>query len=290
MTFTLPPGFDRRLTPARADLAAAHLKGKVEAARYVEGRPMRVEFPVAPLAPSRLINAARDSEFILGEEVTVYDEDGGFAYVQSDRDGYVGYAIAGAFKPRRAPATHRVGVIRTHAYPGPSIKLPPNWIMHRNSRLTVERFTEAFAVTDTGAHLIAAHLVPVDQFEPDFVAVAETYLDTPYLWAGRTSFGIDCSGLVQTALEACGVAVPRDTDMQEKAIGEQVAFDGDIAGLARGDLVFWKGHVGIVSGTDELLHANGHHMQVVKEPLSGAIARIREKSYGEVTSIRRLAA
>ncbi|MDP3545691.1 MAG: NlpC/P60 family protein [Phreatobacter sp.] len=289
MTFTLPPGFDRRLTPARADLAAAHLKGQVEAARYVEGRPMRVELPVAPLAPSRLMNAARDSELLLGEEVMVYDEDGGFAYVQSERDGYVGYAIAGAFRPRRAPATHRVGFIRTHAYPGPSIKLPPTWIMHRNSRVTVERFTETFAVTDTGAHLIAAHLVPVDQYETDFVAVAETYLGTPYLWAGRTSFGIDCSGLVQTSLEACGVAVPRDTDMQETAIGQPVPFTGDVAGLQRGDLVFWKGHVGIVSGPDALLHANGHHMMVVREPLSGAIARIREKSYGDVTSVRRLA-
>ncbi len=290
MTFTLPPGLDRRLTPARADLAAAHLKGQVESARFVEGRPMRTDLPLVPLAPSRLMNAARDSELLLGEEVTVYDEDGGFAYVQSDRDGYVGYALAGAFRPRRRPATHRVGVARTHLYPGPSIKLPPIWPIHRNSLLTIERETSEFAVTDTGGHVIAAHLAPIDRVEPDFVAVAETYLGTPYLWAGRTSFGIDCSGLVQTALEACGIAVPRDTDMQEKAVGAPVPYSGDPAALARGDLVFWKGHVGIVSGPDELLHANGHHMMVVKEPLSGAIARIRDKSYGEVTSVRRLQA
>ncbi|MGQ3353068.1 MAG: C40 family peptidase [Phreatobacter sp.] len=287
MTFALPPGLDRRLTPARADLAAAHLKGQVESARFVEGRPMRVELPLVPLAPSRLMNAARDSELLLGEEVTVYDEDGGFAYVQSDRDGYVGYAIAGAFRPRRGPATHRVKVARTHLYPGPSIKLPPNWAVHRNSLLTIERETSEFAVTDTGAHVIAAHLAPIGEVEKDFVAVAETYLGTPYLWAGRTTFGIDCSGLVQTAFEACGTPVPRDTDMQEKAIGTPLPFAGDVAALSRGDLVFWKGHVGIVSGPDELLHANGHHMMVVKESLSGAIARIRDKSYGEVTSVRR---
>lgn len=287
MTFALPPGLDRRLTPARADLAAAHLKGQVESARFVDGRPMRVELPLVPLAPSRLMNAARDSELLLGEEVTVYDEDGGFAYVQSDRDGYVGYAIAGAFRPRRGAATHRVAVARTHLYPGPSIKLPPTFPIHRNSRLAIVRETAEFAVTDTGAHVIAAHLAPIAAVEPDFVAVAETYLGTPYLWAGRTSFGIDCSGLVQTALEACGIAVPRDTDMQEKAIGVEVPFAGDVTALLRGDLVFWKGHVGIVAGPDTLLHANGHHMLVVKEPLSGAIARIRDKSYGEVTSVRR---
>ncbi|MBX9990066.1 NlpC/P60 family protein [Phreatobacter oligotrophus] len=287
MTFTLPPGLDRRLTPARADLAAAHLRGQVDSARFVEGRPMRTGFPVVPLAPSRLMNAARDTEFLLGEEVTIFDEDGGFVFVQSDRDGYVGYAVAGAFRPRAKPATHRVAVMRTHLYPGPSIKLPPTFVLHRNSLLTIERFTDAFAVTDTGAHVIASHLKPVAEVEPDFVTVAEDYLGSPYLWAGRTSFGLDCSGLVQTAFEACGIAVPRDTDMQEKAIGEPVAFDGDVTVLRRGDLIFWKGHVGIVSGPDELLHANGHHMMVVKEPLSGAIARIREKSYGDVTSVRR---
>jgi cell wall-associated NlpC family hydrolase len=287
MTFALPTGFDRRLTPARADLAAAHLRGQVESARFVEGRPMRTELPIVPLAPSRLINAARDTEFLLGEEVIVYDVDGGYAYVQSARDGYVGYAISAAFHPRGAAATHRVAVARTHLYPGPSIKLPPNFLIHRNSRLTIVRFASEFAVTDTGAHVIAAHLKPVDAVETDFVAVAEDYLGSPYLWAGRTSSGLDCSGLVQTAFEACGIAVPRDTDMQEKAIGAPIAFGGDVAALRRGDLVFWKGHVGIVSGPDELLHANGHHMMVVKEPLSGAIARIREKSYGEVTSVRR---
>jgi cell wall-associated NlpC family hydrolase len=290
MTFALPPGFDRRLTPARADLAAAHLQGQVESARFVEGRTVRVELPVVPLAPSRVVNAARDSELLYGEEAVLYEDDAGFAYVQSARDGYVGYAVSPAFRPRRAPATHRVAVSRTHLYPGPNIKLPPNWLIHRNSRLTIERETSQFAVTDTGAHVIAAHLEPLDRVASDFVVVAESYLGTPYLWAGRTSLGIDCSGLVQTALEACGIAVPRDTDMQEKAVGAAVAFDGDVTALRRGDLVFWKGHVGIVAGPDALLHANGHHMMVVAEPLSGAIARIRDKSYGEVTSVRRLPA
>jgi cell wall-associated NlpC family hydrolase len=281
--------YDRRITPARPDLAAAHLKGLVEAERFVEGRPARVELPVVPMTPSRQVNAARDTEILYGEEVQVYDVQGGYAYIQSERDGYVGYVFEPAVRPRRAPATHRVAVLRTHLYPGPSIKLPPNFLLPMNARLTIERWSNEFAVTDTSAHIIASHLAPLDEPEPDFVAVAERYLGTPYLWSGRTSLGLDCSGLVQTALEAAGIAAPRDSDMQEKALGEPVELAPDLSNLKRGDLVFWKGHVGIMTGPTELLHANGHHMMVVKEPVAEAVARIHEKSFGAVTSVRRLA-
>ncbi|MBL8569360.1 MAG: C40 family peptidase [Phreatobacter sp.] len=280
--------FDRRITPARPDLAAAHLKGQVEAERFVEGRPARVELPILPMAPTRQVNAARDTELLLGEEVQVYDVQGGYAYIQSERDGYVGYVVEPALRPRRAPATHRVWTRHTHVYPGPSIKLPPNFIAPMNARLTIERTSNEFSVTDTGAHVITAHLVPVDNRAADFVAVAELFVGTPYLWAGRTSLGIDCSGLVQTALEAAGVAAPRDSDMQEKALGQPVDLAPDLSGLKRGDLVFWKGHVGIMTSPTELLHANGHHMMVVREPVAEAVARIREKSFGAVTSVKRM--
>ncbi|MCA0320630.1 MAG: NlpC/P60 family protein [Proteobacteria bacterium] len=280
--------FDRRITPARPDLAAAHLKGQVEAERFVEGRPARVELPIVPMAPTRQVNAARDTELLLGEEVQVYDVQGGYAYIQSERDGYVGYVVEPALRPRRAPATHRVAVPRTHLYPGPSIKLPPNFVIPMNARLTIERFTNEFAVTDTSAHVIASHLVPINEPEPDFVAVAERFVGTPYLWAGRTSLGIDCSGLVQTALDAAGIASPRDSDMQEKALGEALDLAADLSNLRRGDLVFWKGHVGIMTSPTELLHANGHHMMVVRESVAEAVARIREKSFGAVTSVKRM--
>lgn len=280
--------FDRRLTPARPGLAAAHLKGKVAAERYVEGQPARVEVAILPMAPSRLMHAARDTELLYGETVQVYDEQGGFAFVQADRDGYVGYVIASVLRRPEKPATHRVAVPRTHLYPGPNIKLPPTFLLPMNARVTVERFSNEFAVTDTGAHLIAAHLKPADEPEADAVAVAESFLGTPYLWAGRTCMGIDCSGLVQTSLQAAGIAAPRDTDMQEKALGQPVSAP------KRGDLVFWKGHIGLMASDTDLIHANGHHMMVVKEPLAEAVARIRARGQaagtgtGEITSIRRL--
>ena len=130
----------------------------------------------------------------------------------------------------------------------------------------------------------------MDAQEPDWVAVAEHFLETPYLWGGRTSEGIDCSGLVQTALMAAGIASPRDSDMQEAALGEPIAIDDRTAPLARGDLVFWKGHVGIMRDPDTLLHANGWHMKTVSEPLAEARDRIAASGGGKITSVRRLSA
>lgn len=280
---------DRRTTPARSDLAAAFLKGQVTADRFVEGRPARVVLPVVPLTPSTQVNVSKDTELVFGEEVTIYDEAGGHCFVQSARDSYVGYAVSAAFGHRGLAATHRVAALRTHLYPGPSIKLPPTWAVPMNALLTIDRLVGDFAVTDTGLHAIARHLAPVGQPEPDFVAVAERHVGTPYLWGGRTSLGIDCSGLVQAALEAAGIAAPRDSDMQEAGLGTRIEAGPDLMGVRRGDLIFWKGHVGIVSGPGTLLHANGHHMAVVAEPLMQAVERIAAKSYGAITAVKRLA-
>ena len=129
------------------------------------------------------------------------------------------------------------------------------------------------------------HLAPIETMETDFVAVAEQFLGTPYLWGGKSSLGVDCSGLVQLALTACSVDCPRDTDMQERALGSALAHD--IKQLRRGDLLFWKGHVAIVRDEATLVHANAHHMAVAFEATAPAIARIRAAG-SEVTSVRRL--
>ncbi|MCZ0735912.1 C40 family peptidase [Phreatobacter sp. AB_2022a] len=279
--------FDRRLTPARPDLAAASLKGRVEAARFVEGRPARVVAPIVPLRGAPRADAMLDTELTYGEPVTIYDETGGWAYLQSARDGYVGYAPAEAFGTPAA-ATHRVAVLRTYLYPGPGIKLPPIGLIPMNAGLTVTGLAGDFAVTDTGAHVVARHIRAIGEHAEDFVAVAEAYRGTPYLWGGRTSLGLDCSGLVQTALEAAGIAAPRDTDMQERALGTAVPLGAELSGLRRGDLMFWKGHVGIMTSPLRLLHANGHHMMVAEEDVAEAVARIAAKSFGAVTSVRRL--
>jgi cell wall-associated NlpC family hydrolase len=279
--------FDRRLTPVRPDLAAEHLRGLVDAPRYAKGQAKRVTAASAPLRRFPDPGAPLETEALHGETLTVFDESEGWVWVQLDRDSYVGYLPLAALGTPAEP-THRVAALRTHAYPRPSIKLAPQMALSLGARLTIVGHEGDFAVSADGLHAWARHLAEGDSREADFVAVAERFLEAPYLWGGRTSEGIDCSGLVQTALDAAGVEAPRDSDMQEATLGEPIALDDPRTPLARGDLVFWKGHVGVMRDSATLLHANGWHMKVVSEPLNEARARIAANGGGHVTSVRRL--
>jgi len=282
------PPFDPRLTPARPDLAARELDGKVKAARYVEGRAFDVIEPQAPLRTAPAPDALLSTEALKGERVVIYDtNEEGWAWGQLAADGYVGWLPQGALAPPGAPPTHKVKALRTLAFSGPSIRLPPLEALPFGARIAVARIEERMAVTASGAYLPLPHLAALDDFEADFVAVAERFLGSPYLWGGKTALGIDCSGLVQVALNACGIACPRDSDMQEQALGAPVAVGGDLSGVKRGDLSFWKGHVAIVRDEESLVHANAFHMAVVIEPIAEAVARIRGTG-GEVTSVRRI--
>jgi hypothetical protein len=280
--------YDPRITPARSDLAASHLAGKVAAARFVEGRLREIAEAQAPLRRSPAPDASLETEALRGERVTIYDSnEEGWSWGQLEADGYVGWLPTAALRePGRAP-THRVAVPRTLIFPGPSIKLPPLEALSMGSRLAITRVDGALAVTDLNGFVPACHLKPLDVPEPDFVAVAEQFLEVPYLWGGKTSLGLDCSALVQVALTACGIACPRDSDMQERALGSRVA--PDMSTLRRGDLVFWTRHVAIARDTATLIHANAFHMAVAVEPVGDAVARIRAAG-SEVTSVRRLAA
>jgi cell wall-associated NlpC family hydrolase len=278
------PTFDRRLTPARPEVAAASLRGQVDAQRFVEGVQRSIVAPFVPLRSQPRPDVGMDTELLHGETFTLLDQDPeGWSWGQAE-DGYVGWLPShalGVVEPE--PATHKVAVLRSFVFPGPSIKLPTAVALPFGAALVVRRVEGAFAVIDQG-FVWAGHLRPAAEREPDFVAVAERFIGIPYVWGGKTSLGLDCSGLVQTALAAAGVAAPRDTDLQERALGAPI----DPAGpLRRGDLVFWRGHVGIMRDAATLLHANGHSMTVLSEPFAQARARILASGQ-EVSSIRRL--
>ena len=275
---------DPRITPARADLAAAHLRGKVQAPRFVEGTAQEVIVGIAPLRKDPSHDAALLTEALCGEQVTIYETDEeGWAWGQLESDKYVGWLPAVALLAPQGKATHKVAALRTFVFPGPSIKLPPLDALPLGAKIAVAREQESFAVTASGGFVPKQHLAPLASVEPDFVALAERFVGTPYLWGGKSSLGIDCSGLVQVALTACGVPCPRDSDMQEAALGKPAS----LAGLQSGDLIFWKGHVAIARGRNSMIHANAFHMAVAIEPVAEAFARIGAAG-SQVTSVRRL--
>jgi cell wall-associated NlpC family hydrolase len=279
--------FDRRLHAIRDDLADARLRNDVDAARYAQGRRAFVRAPVVDLKRKPTAGAGLDTQLIYGASVMLFDESEGWAWVQCEHDGYVGYVDAEALAEAQEKPTHRVAVPRSFVYPGADLRFPRRAVLSMGSAITIVGETETrgtrYALTADGDALIAAHLRPVGEAVPDYVAVAELFLNTPYLWGGTTGFGIDCSGLVQTSMMIAGKAVLRDTDMQEERIGVEI---DPSEGLQRGDLVFWKGHVAIMTDARTMIHANGHTMMVSLEPLADATQRIGYL-YGEPTRYRR---
>jgi cell wall-associated NlpC family hydrolase len=276
--------FDPRITPARPDLAAKHLRGKVEAASFVEGTVQQVIAGIAALRAAPSHEATQLTEALCGELITVYETDEeGWAWGQLSFDNYVGFLPTAALLAPSAPPTHKVAALRTLVFPGPSIKLPPTDALPLGAQVTVVREQDSFAVTASGGFIPKLHLAPLGSTESDFVAVAERFVGAPYLWGGKSSMGIDCSGLVQVALTTCGIKCPRDSDMQEGAIGKPAS----LAGLQAGDLIFWKGHVAIARARNSMIHANAFHMAVTIEPVADGLARIAA-SGSQVTSVRRL--
>ena len=130
--------------------------------------------------------------------------------------------------------------------PGPSIKLTPVETLSFGCKLRVTRAQAEFAVTADNGFVPLRHLGDVNERERDFVAVAERFVGTPYLWGGKSSLGLDCSALVQLALTATGVPCLRDSDLQEQTLGAPIEMGADLSALKRGDLLFWNGHVAIV--------------------------------------------
>ncbi|MBF9029429.1 NLP/P60 hydrolase [Rhodobacterales bacterium HKCCE3408] len=272
---------DPRITPANGRVAHSSLRGRVEAERFVEGRWTMVQQPMANVLEKP--GGRRASQLLFGERFRVLESRDGVSFGQCERDGYVGYIVSGALTEPEEP-THWVAAPATHLYPKAGIKSPPEVSIFFGSQVKVVAEREDFLRIQTGHFVPRAHLQPLKARYSDPVGVADLMLGTPYLWGGCSRWGIDCSGLVQMAFNACGLSCPRDSDQQEQAIGRPL---DRLEPLRRGDIVFWDGHVGMMANDRMLLHANALHMAVAYEPLREAAARIEAKYGTPIRSRRR---
>lgn len=274
--------FDPRLTPARDGIAAAHLRGTINAERYVDGTAMRVGWESLALTSAPDPQAELASELLYGEGFTVYDTENGWAWGQSNRDGYVGWVEHDMLKPMDV-RTHHVTLFSALTYATPDMKSRPLGALPFLAQVAVHRQEGPWVQTDFG-WLPGRHLAQDPPDISNWVTTAERFIGAPYLWGGRTPKGLDCSALVQLSRQSAGFECPRDSDMQQK-LGTELGADAE---LCRGDLIFWKGHVGIMLDAATLLHANAFHMACVREPLALACDRIAAQGGGGITARKRL--
>ncbi len=276
--------FDPRYMLARGGAAALSWEGLAPAERYLVPEPMQLVSPVAAIRRDPSPTAEQMDQLLFGERFEVLERQAGWAFGQAVRDGYIGWAPLETLAAVGAPPTHWVSALRTYAFSEPSIKSPPVSLLSMNALVLVKAREGRFAKLHGSGFVADRHLSRLGGWADDAAAVAQAYLGAPYLWGGRESVGLDCSGLVQQALYACGRAAPRDSD-QQMTLGREI---DPAAGLARGDLVFWRGHVAMMLDGETMIHANAFHMAVTAEPLEQAVARIAHSGGGEPTGYRRI--
>lgn len=285
---SMADGLDKRRHPFRPDLAAAYLEHRVTADRYTHPKRQLVLSETASIRAQPDANSMQISELLAGEPVDVYETRDGWCWCQGVLDGYTGYVAAQELGEAAGAATHIVCARLSHLFPEPSIKVPPAGRATLGARIHVVSMSGKFATLANGLSIIASHIRPLGKPERDPLDIAVRFMGAPYLWGGRSTLGLDCSGLVQVAHQGCGLLPPRDSDMLAEELGDPVSIPDGPEGLKRNDVVFFPGHCMFADGEGGLVHANATHMMVTHEPAAAVFKRTRG-GWGSVTAVRNAA-
>lgn len=278
--------YDPRITAIRGDLADIALAGRFFAPHYVTPQIHRVLADGTMLRRSGAADAEAVSQLLAGEGFALLDSAGEWGWGYSLHDGYCGYLRLASIAMTVPEPTHIIHARRALVFAEPSIKTPMVAALPMGAQIRVLGQSECGKFWQlANGWMSMCHAVRLDMRQCDPVERALQLVGAPYLWGGRGGDALDCSGLVQLVLGLAGVAAPRDSDQQMAALGHRLTDDEP---LARGDLVFFPGHVGIMLDIDTLIHANAYWMQVVAEPLADVIARFPEATPQPVLARKRI--
>ena len=272
---------DPRLTPANQNVACSSLRGQIEHTNFVEGQNYQVNVPFVDLlgAPG----GERNRQLIYGSKVKYFGETDGWAFIQNTYDDYVGYVPQETIS-LDTNKTHIVSAPLSHVFSEPNIKAKNIATLPLTAKVSGKKVENGFLETELG-WIPIRHLQLKTKFATNPVEVAKLFLNSPYLWGGNTSLGIDCSGLIQVSMSLCGLRCPGDSDQQLAKLGQNIDIDTT---QEKGDILFWKGHVALALNARQVLHANAYHMSTVIEELSEAVIRIKNQEGNDIIARKRL--
>lgn len=284
------PDLDPRLTAARPDIAWSGLKGKIDTSKFVAGKIRTISTPYANLKKTPRNTAPLLTQGLLGEKFRALEEHGGWAFGQLLEDGYVGYIKLEALGAHIPDPSHLVTVPLTHIYARPDLKTPDPLALPFGAKITIREGAPkaGFAEAQGLGWICLRHIARLGVYDKDYVKTASRFLHVPYVWGGKTALGLDCSSLIQLAMTHAGIPCPRDTDQQARSLGHSISNKPDLALCKKGDLVFFKGHAGLMLDGTHLLHANATHMRVTIDDARAVADRLAKEFGDQILDIRRL--
>ena len=227
-----------------------------------------------------------ETQCLLGENLILIEKKNDWGYCKCELDNYYGWINLSELGEIDS-SNYKINTLLTHVYSEPDMKSNILYCLHFNSKVSIIKKYQNWSKVSIGkndGYIFNRHITKLSNVDNNFVRTSKLFLNTPYLWGGKTCLGIDCSGLVQIVLHSAGIYIPRNTSEQQSFTSERLIEKKKVEDFC---LIFWKGHVAISIEKNKIIHSNAYHMSVIIEPLDEAITRIKN-SYGDIIVIKKI--